>query len=103
MPTPTVTPQSRPRRRPDVETHVLPDGTCLLFDPRGEEGHTLNAAGALVWDYCDGERSGAETAQELATLLPDHPQAREETAELLAEMAGRGLLVLPPDTPDGAA
>jgi hypothetical protein len=102
MPTPSVPPESHPRRRPDVETHVLPDGTCLLFDPRGEEGHTLNAAGALVWDYCDGERTAAEIAQELVSLLPDHPQAREETAALLADMAGRGLLLSPDDAPGGA-
>lgn len=103
MTTPSVSPEIRPRRRPDVETHVLPDGTCLLFDPHGEEGHTLNAAGALVWDYCDGERTAAEIAQELVALLPDHPHAREETAALLAEMAERGLLIAPNTAPGGAS
>ena len=80
------------RRRPDVETHLLPDGTCLLFDPRADIGHTLNAAGALVWEYCDGERTDAEIAQELANLLPQVPQMRDDTLRLLDALAEQGLL-----------
>ena len=81
------------RRRPDVETHVLPDGTCLLFDPVGNEGYVLNAAGALVWDYCDGMLTGAEIAQELVALLPEHPEVREETERILQDLAERGLVL----------
>lgn len=73
--------------------HVLPDGTCLLFDERSDEGHTLNASGALVWDYCDGERTADEIAQELADLLPQEPQVRADTMRLLEEFAERGLLL----------
>lgn len=84
---------THPRRRPDVETHLLPDGTCLLFDPQGGEGFTLNVAGALVWDYCDGTLTSAEIVRELAGLLPAHPDVPEDTKRLLAELAGRGLLL----------
>ncbi len=83
---------TRPRQRPDVETHLLPDGTCLLFDPVGNEGYVLNTAGALVWDYCDGKLTGAEIAQELATLLPQHPEVRAETERALQDLTERGLL-----------
>jgi hypothetical protein len=88
-----------PRRRADVETHVLPDGTCLLFDPQGNEGYVLNAAGALVWDYCDGTLTCAAIAQELAALLPQHPEVRAETERALQDLAERGLL----STPDASA
>jgi hypothetical protein len=74
---------------------VLPDGTCLLFDPLGNEGYVLNAAGALVWDYCDGTLTAAEIAQELAALLPEHPEVREETDRILQDLAERGLLSAP--------
>lgn len=82
-----------PRQRPDVETHLLPDGTCLLFDPVGNEGYVLNAAGALVWDYCDGTLAGAEIAQELVALLPEHPEVLEETERILKDLAERGLVL----------
>lgn len=81
-----------PRRRPDVETHVLPDGTCLLFDPIASEGHALTAVGALVWDYCDGTVSRAEITSEIGSLLPDAPQLRDEVIQLLDQFADSGLL-----------
>lgn len=90
---------SCPQQRPNVETHLLPDGTCLLFDPQREEGFALNAAGALVWDYCDGTLTGDEIARELENLLPLHPAMREETAQLLAELSERGLLLPAEVTP----
>lgn len=91
-------PTARPQRRPDVETHLLPDGTCLLFDPQVGEGFTLNVAGALVWDYCDGQLTGDEIARELAGLLPEHPDVAEDTERLLTDLTERGLL-LPAGTP----
>jgi hypothetical protein len=91
--------EPRPTRRPNVETHLLPDGTCLLFDPERDEGHTLNVAGALVWDYCDGTLSALQIAQELADLLPQHPEVREETSLLLTQLAAYGLLLPRTDDP----
>ena len=34
-----------PQQRADVETYLMPDGSCVLFDPRLGEGFTLNVAG----------------------------------------------------------
>lgn len=82
-----------PRRRPDIETHILPDGTCLLFDPRALQGHALSAFGALVWDYCDGTVSRAQITSEVGGLLPETPQLRDEVIHLLDQFASNGLLV----------
>ncbi|HEU4784277.1 MAG TPA: PqqD family protein [Ktedonobacterales bacterium] len=82
-----------PFQRADIETHIMPDGTCLLFDVVGNEGRALNAAGALTWDYCDGTLSAGEIADELAALLPNGPQIRADTLALLAELAQSGYLV----------
>jgi hypothetical protein len=80
-------------QRADIETHIMPDGTCLLFDVVGNEGRALNAAGALTWDYCDGTLSVGEIADELAELLANVPQVRADTLALLAELAQSGYLV----------
>jgi hypothetical protein len=81
-----------PRQRTDIETYIMPDGTCLLFDTVSNEGLALNAAGALVWDYCDGTLSADEIAAELATLLPEEQQSRAETLSLLEELGKLGYL-----------
>src|SRR5215469_2381840 len=87
--------EERPRQRPEVETHLLPDGTCLLFDNRTEMGHVLNAVAALVWDYCDGTLTEAQIADEVATLLPSEPggnSVRDDIARLFADLRSLDLL-----------
>ncbi|MGO8947348.1 MAG: PqqD family protein [Ktedonobacterales bacterium] len=91
---------ARPCQRADIETHIMPDGTCLLFDPVANEGRALNAAGALVWDYCDGTLSTDEIAAELAALLPDEPHMHAETLALLQELERMGYLVASQHTTD---
>jgi hypothetical protein len=85
---------SRPIRRPDVQTELLPDGTCLLFDPASGLGHVLNTSAALVWDYCDGAMTAEAIAAELAALLPEFPDAASETLHVIDELRQLGLLRL---------
>jgi hypothetical protein len=87
---------SPPFRRPDIETHVLPDGTSLLFDPATDTGHMLNALGSLVWDYCDGALSADDITDEVAGLLPDASHLPGEVQRLLADFAAAGLLAPAP-------
>ena len=92
----------RPQARPDVETYVLPDGSCLLFDPVSSEGLALSLVGALVWDYCDGALTDAEIADEIAALTPENTGLRDEVMQFLKEFTRNGLLlpamVFPPGT-----
>jgi len=89
---------TRLRQQPGVESFFLPDGSCLLFDPASDEGYALNIAGALVWDYCDGELTGAEVAGELASLLPQYVEMQAVAEQLLDELLELGLLA-PVSTP----
>ncbi len=81
------------QRRLEIETYVLPDGSCLLFDPVRRQGHALEATGALAWDYCDGTLSGDEIADEIAALVPESLTLRGEAVSALEVFAQRGLLV----------
>lgn len=81
------------RRRDDVESEILPDGSCLLFDPLANNGYALNAAGALIWDYCDGALSAGAIADELAHLLPDAPDMRTQALAMIAALSQLGLLL----------
>jgi hypothetical protein len=81
-----------PRGRSEVEMHLLPDNSCLLFDPTTDEAHVLNVVGALVWDYCDGTLSRDEIATEVSSLTPQFPGVHQEVLDLLEEFERRGLL-----------
>lgn len=81
------------RRRDDVETAILPDGSCLLFDPVTNNGHALNAAGALIWDYCDGALCAEAIADELAGLLPDVAEMRSQALNMITTLLRLGLIV----------
>jgi hypothetical protein len=83
-------------RRADIETHVLPDGTSLLFDPVTDTGHVLDALGSLVWDYCDGALNADDITIEVASLLPDKSRLAAEVRPLLADFAVAGLLASAP-------
>ena len=96
-----------PLRRADVETYLMPDGSCVLFDPRLGEGFTLNAAGALVWEYCDAALSTEEIAREVAALLPNEPKAYTDGLAVMSQLMEAGLLEIqservPAATSDGS-
>ena len=86
---------SRPRRRPDVETYVLPDGTALLYDPIADVGFPLDLMHSLLWDFCDGILTSEGIVGELAALLPHDDTAAESARQILAEFAVQGLLEAP--------
>jgi hypothetical protein len=81
-----------PLRRADVETYLMPDGSCVLFDPVQGEGVTLNAAGALVWEYCDAALSTEEIARDVASLLPNEPQAYTDGLAVMSQLRELGVL-----------
>jgi coenzyme PQQ synthesis protein D (PqqD) len=69
----------------------------VLFDPRLGEGFTLNAAGALVWEYCDAALSPDEIAREVAALLPNEPQAYTDGLAVISQLLEAGLLEMQPN------
>lgn len=83
-----------PLARPDVETHVLPDGSCLLFDPTTQEGHALDLVGALVWDYCDGTATRHAIAASVAELVPQDESLRDQVLRIFDELYRQGLLLV---------
>ena len=91
-----------PLQRVDVETYLMPDGSCVLFDPRQGEGLTLNAAGALVWEYCDAALSTEEIAREVASLLPNEPQAYTDGLAVMSQLLEQGLLEIRPERASSA-
>ncbi|HEY7834079.1 MAG TPA: PqqD family protein [Ktedonobacterales bacterium] len=86
---------THPVRRTDLETHILPDGSCLIFDATTNQGRALNAGGSLVWDYCDGALDAEGIAGEVAALFADGAPTRQAALQLLDELDRLGFFAAP--------
>lgn len=82
-----------PRRRPEILTDGLPDGSTVLYDPREEMVYAISATGAHVWDACDGSRELTELAELLAATFETDPDTvRPEIASFITHLETLDLL-----------
>jgi len=75
----------RPRPRTEGIVTERVDGDLVVYDQESQQAHCLSGAAVSVWEHCDGERSTAEIARELA-LEP------ELVDQALGELSRCGLL-----------
>jgi hypothetical protein len=76
-----------PRRVPHVQERLV-DGELILYDPKLQKVHALNATAAFVWQACDGEHAATEIA---AALVERYPKSREEIERDVPEIVERFL------------
>ena len=89
---------SRPRRLGSDADAVVVDGTTVLF--AAGELHELNPSATAIWLACDGDRSVAAIARELAARFDvDTVGMEAEVAGAVDTLTGRGLLTTDPDVP----
>ncbi len=70
------------------------EGSSVLLDIDSGEYFALNEVGGRVWELCDGSRSAASIAQALSAEFDvDATTALRDASELLAGLAGAGLVV----------
>jgi hypothetical protein len=91
-------PALKPLARENIEQEQIED-ELFLYDPAQDGAvHRLNSGAAIIWHLCDGSRSAAEIAEDIATsfdLVQAEVQAQVDTAirqfyelGLLAEQDG---------------
>ena len=82
-----------PRRRDDVQTEDLPDGSTLLFHPANLMTYPVSASASLVWRVCDGLHSVDEIVDQVESQYEvDRETAEKDVSKLLADFANFGLL-----------
>jgi hypothetical protein len=69
----------------------MPDGSALLYAAAADDVHILNVTGSFVWEYCDGTLTPEQIAAELADVLPQTPEIRDEALRLIVELHALGL------------
>lgn len=81
-----------PKVRAGIETYIVPDGSCFLYDPASDASYILDQIGALVWDYCDGATAAETMISEITTLMPGDEGIAARVTSLLTEFASERLL-----------
>lgn len=87
---------SCPAFRTDLSTYPL-DDELVIYDPESGESFVLNASGKYVWERCDGKRTDADIAAEIAAIYAiPAAQAIADVAELLDSFRRANLLLAGP-------
>ncbi|MGC8464645.1 MAG: PqqD family peptide modification chaperone [Acidimicrobiales bacterium] len=81
----------QPMRNRDLEITETEDG-IVIYQPERDRVHTLNASASVILELCDGTRSVAEIALELAAVFGLDSVPTEETDRCIALLAAEGLL-----------
>jgi Coenzyme PQQ synthesis protein D (PqqD) len=80
-------------RRTQVEAHVLPDQSLLLFDSEKATAIPVNAAGRKVWEMCDGAHTIDQLVDSLAALYDaERTEIDRDTRGFLAALLRHGLV-----------
>ncbi len=92
-------PPIKPKKRADLLGRTL-GSEGVLFDPKTNTTHALNATSLLIWNLCDGTHTAADMASALGQQFDVSPaQAQRDIGLILARFHGQGLLE--PNWPPG--
>lgn len=84
----------RPKRNPDVQTKMLPDGHVVIFSQQSDWAHTITPLAAIAWEFCDGEHSIDEIVEQVLTYTesPDVAEIQPAICALLNDFVQGGLV-----------
>jgi hypothetical protein len=84
-----------PRRNPEIETKLLPDGHAVLFSKQTNWAHTITPLAAVAWEFCDGNHSMDEISSQVAEIAADpnfSVDLKTVVNDLIRELTDAGLL-----------
>ena len=85
----------RPKRSPNVQTKMLPDGHVVIFSNDSDWAHTITPLAAIAWEFCDGEHSVDEIVNQVLayTEEPVATEIQPAICALLNDFAQGGLVI----------
>lgn len=92
-----ITTTTTPKRRENIESQSLPDGSGLLFDPDTATAYPVTDSAMRIWGECDGEKEVGTILDGLEEYYDiDRPTLERDTLNLLQDLMGKQLLQVPP-------
>ncbi|CAN5675625.1 hypothetical protein BH10CYA1_BH10CYA1_55260 [soil metagenome] len=83
----------KPKRTPDIETKMLPDGHVVIFSKSSDWAHTITPLAAIAWEYCDGEHSVDEIVERVLQFASgDVQNLQPAISDLLTDFEQSGLI-----------
>src|SRR5687768_4302704 len=82
---------SHPKSVRGLEIHPLEDG-CIVYTPRGESVHHLNATATLVLALCTGQNSRPQIVDLVREAYRLKRTPSDQVARILARMEQEGLI-----------
>jgi Coenzyme PQQ synthesis protein D (PqqD) len=83
---------ARPRTADGLDVNEAEDG-LVVYVPANDTVHHLNKTAGVIFGLCDGTRTSAAIAAEVAALFRLDAPPFEETATCLSGLAANGLIV----------
>ena len=84
----------RPKRKADYKLEEV-DGELLLYHPGSTKILYCNETASLIWQLCDGTRSGEEIKEALRETFPEAADSiGDDVEETLKKFLEHGALVL---------
>jgi hypothetical protein len=81
-------------RRIEVEAHLLPDQSSLLFDQRTRTTIPVSESAGRIWDLCDGDHTVDQIVDDLAMIYDaERFQIDHDAREFLALLERHDLVV----------
>lgn len=68
--------QEKPKRDPELQTSLLPDGHAVIVNPKNDWANTISPLGAIVWEYCDGSNS----LEDIVRLVAEAAEVSDRSA-----------------------
>jgi hypothetical protein len=89
----TITMSSRLKRREEVLSEPLPDGSGLLFDPATATAYPITESAMCIWQLCDGAHDVGSIVDDLQTRYDvDRTTVETDVLKLLEELVQTDLL-----------
>ena len=82
----------RPKRRPDIFTHVV-EGETIVLDRREEFVHKFNKTASYIWERCNGRRTPDQITFEICHAFEvDFPTGRRDVLTTVEKLQRSNLL-----------
>jgi hypothetical protein len=85
---------SRPRRAPWIEEELDEADKPVLHNPRIGKRIVLNPSSLLIWQLCDGSKSGEQLVELINRAFPDAVDVEKDVTQTLTGFIEAGLLVM---------
>jgi PqqD family protein of HPr-rel-A system len=83
---------NKPRRKKGLVIDEI-DADLLVYDPKSDHLHLLNATASTIWELCDGSRASQEIVEEIVKhFSSENHDIKAQVEGALQQLYEKGLI-----------